>query len=140
MEFSLGSIFGSTLRANRLLPDVQLAGSRESQILYVGGLSGRVEAYAVEIAHSLGIEDDQDIHALRTAALLHDIGKLAIPEYILSKPDRLSDAEYAKMVRHVEIGANILEPIHFPAPIVPIIRYHHERYDGTGYPYGLKGT
>jgi diguanylate cyclase (GGDEF)-like protein/putative nucleotidyltransferase with HDIG domain len=99
----------------------------------------RVQAYAVGIARSLGIENADDLEALKTAALLHDIGKLAIPEYILSKPGRLTDAEFEKMMKHVEIGANILEPIPFPSPVVSIIRHHHERYDGTGYPQGQKG-
>ncbi len=99
----------------------------------------RVQAYALGIAQSLGIDDEEEMAALQTAALLHDIGKLAIPEYILSKPGRLTDIEFAKMVKHVEIGANILEPIPFPYPVVSIIRHHHERHDGTGYPYGLQG-
>ena len=99
----------------------------------------RVQAYAVGIARSLGIGDPDDLEALKTAALLHDIGKLAIPQYILSKPGRLTDAEFEKMMKHVEIGANILEPIPFPSPVVSIIRHHHERYDGTGYPQEQKG-
>lgn len=99
----------------------------------------RVQAYALGIARSLGVEDSDDLEALKVAALLHDIGKLAIPEYILSKPGRLTDSEFAKMVQHVEIGANILEPIRFPYPVVPIIRHHHERFNGKGYPYGLRG-
>ena len=103
------------------------------------GHARRVQVYAVGIAKSMGIDDNDDLDALRAASLLHDIGKLAIPEYILSKPGRLTDSEFAKMTRHVEIGANILEPIQFPYPVVPIIRYHHERENGSGYPYGLKG-
>ncbi len=103
------------------------------------GHARRVQVYAVGIAKSMGIENSDDLDALRAAALLHDIGKLAIPEYILSKPGSLTDSEFAKMTRHVEIGANILEPIHFPYPVVPMIRYHHERENGSGYPYGLKG-
>jgi diguanylate cyclase (GGDEF)-like protein/putative nucleotidyltransferase with HDIG domain len=103
------------------------------------GHARRVQAFAVAIAESMGIEGRADLEALRTAALLHDIGKLAIPEYILTKSGKLTDSEFAKMRQHVEIGANILEPIQFPYPVVPIIRYHHERQDGSGYPYGLKG-
>jgi diguanylate cyclase (GGDEF)-like protein/putative nucleotidyltransferase with HDIG domain len=103
------------------------------------GHARRVQVYAVSIAKSLGINNHEDLEALSTAALLHDIGKLAIPEYILSKPGKLTDSEFAKMKSHVEIGANILEPIHFPYPVVPIIRYHHERLNGSGYPFGLKG-
>ena len=99
----------------------------------------RVQAYALGIARSLGIDEQEEIAALQTAALLHDIGKLAIPEYILSKPGKLTDSEFAKMIQHVEIGANILEPIPFPSPVVSIIRHHHERYDGRGYPCGIKG-
>lgn len=99
----------------------------------------RVQAYSLGIASSLGLEDNDDLEALKIAALLHDIGKLAIPEYILSKPGKLTDSEFAKMVKHVEIGANILEPIPFPYPVVPIIRHHHERHNGMGYPHGLKG-
>ena len=103
------------------------------------GHARRVQVYAVAVAKSMGIDNREDLEALSTAALLHDIGKLAIPEYILSKPGKLTDSEFAKMKSHVEIGANILEPIHFPYPVVPIIRYHHERVNGRGYPIGLKG-
>ena len=103
------------------------------------GHARRVQVYAVGIAQSMGITNQEDLEALSTAALLHDIGKLAIPEYILSKPGKLTDSEFTKMKSHVEIGANILEPIHFPYPVVPIIRYHHERVNGSGYPFGLRG-
>jgi diguanylate cyclase (GGDEF)-like protein/putative nucleotidyltransferase with HDIG domain len=103
------------------------------------GHARRVQVYAIGIAKSLGIDSRNDLEALSTAALLHDIGKLAIPEYILSKPGQLTDSEFAKMMRHAEIGANILEPIRFPYPLVPIIRHHHERHNGSGYPQGLKG-
>jgi putative nucleotidyltransferase with HDIG domain len=103
------------------------------------GHARRVQVYAVGVARGMGINNPEDLEALSTAALLHDIGKLAIPEYILSKPGKLTDSEFAKMKSHVEIGANILEPIHFPYPVVPIIRYHHERVNGSGYPFGLKG-
>lgn len=98
----------------------------------------RVQAYALGIAERMGVDNAEDIEVLKMASLLHDIGKLAVPEYILSKPGQLSDSEQARMKRYVEIGANLLEPIGFPDPVVPIIRHRHEHYNGTGYPLGLK--
>src|SRR5262249_26112454 len=75
--------------------------------------------------------------ALDAAALLHDIGKLAVPEYIISKPGRLTPEEFEKMKVHPIVGAEILESVQFPYPVAPIVRAHHEKWDGTGYPYGL---
>ena len=75
--------------------------------------------------------------ALVAAALLHDTGKIAIPEHILNKPGKLTPAEYEKMKLHAPIGAEILSAIDFPYPVVPIVRHHHENWDGTGYPDGL---
>jgi len=98
----------------------------------------RVQAHALAIAKRMKIDNREDLEILKMAVLLHDIGKLAVPEYILSKPGQLTDSEHARMRRHVEIGANILEPIGLPDPVVPIIRHCHEHYNGTGYPYGLK--
>jgi HD-GYP domain-containing protein (c-di-GMP phosphodiesterase class II) len=69
---------------------------------------------------------------------LHDIGKLAVPEHIISKPGRLTPEEFEKMKIHPIVGGEILERVHFPYPVVPIVRSHHERWDGTGYPNGLK--
>jgi putative nucleotidyltransferase with HDIG domain len=80
------------------------------------------------------------IKAIEAAALLHDMGKLAVPEYILNKPGKLTDAEFAKMKLHASVGADILSAIDFPYPVVPIVRYHHENWDGTGYPERLRGT
>jgi putative nucleotidyltransferase with HDIG domain len=100
----------------------------------------RVQAYAVGLARCIGVEDDKQIKAIEAAALLHDMGKLAIPEYILNKPGKLSAAEFAKMKQHASIGADILSAIRFPYPVVPIVRHHHENWDGSGYPAGLKGT
>src|SRR3974390_1625527 len=79
------------------------------------------------------------MEALQAAALLHDIGKLAVPEHIISKPGRLTPEEFEKMKIHPVVGAEILERVRFPCPVVPIVRAHHEKYDGSGYPYGLKG-
>lgn len=100
----------------------------------------RVQRYAVGLAHALGLSDDKQIKAVEAAALLHDMGKLAIPEYILNKPGRLTSLEFDKMKLHAAIGADILSSIEFPYPVVPIVRHHHENWDGTGYPDGLKGT
>src|ERR1019366_2906492 len=99
----------------------------------------RVETYAVEVAKELKV-DREGMDALQAAALLHDIGKLAIPEHIVSKPGRLTPEEFEKMKIHPLVGAEILERVRFPYPVVPIVRAHHEKYDGTGYPLGLRGT
>lgn len=97
----------------------------------------RVQAYATQLAKRLGVRDDEQLRAIATAALLHDMGKLAIPEHILNKPGKLTSAEFAKMKRHAEIGADLLSSIRFPFPVVPIVRHHHENWDGTGYPSGI---
>jgi diguanylate cyclase (GGDEF)-like protein/putative nucleotidyltransferase with HDIG domain len=98
----------------------------------------RVKVYAVEIGREMGL-GDSDLEALRAAALLHDIGKLAVPEHILSKPGTLTPEEFEKMKIHPLVSAGILERVQFPYAVVPIVRSHHERWDGTGYPDGLKG-
>ena len=98
----------------------------------------RVRVYAVEVAKELGVTHEE-MEALQAAALLHDIGKLAVPEHIISKPGKLTPEEFEKMKIHPVVGAEILERVRFPYPVVPIVRAHHEKYDGTGYPFGLKG-
>jgi diguanylate cyclase (GGDEF)-like protein/putative nucleotidyltransferase with HDIG domain len=98
----------------------------------------RVRVYAVEVGKELKIES-QEMEALQAAALLHDIGKLAIPEHIVSKPGRLTPEEFEKMKIHPIVGAEILERVRFPYPVVPIVRAHHEKFDGSGYPHGLSG-
>jgi diguanylate cyclase (GGDEF)-like protein/putative nucleotidyltransferase with HDIG domain len=98
----------------------------------------RVRVYAVEVAKELGLTHEE-MEALQAAALLHDIGKLAVPEHIISKPGKLTPEEFEKMKIHPVVGAEILERVRFPYPVVPIVRAHHEKFDGTGYPYGLKG-
>jgi diguanylate cyclase (GGDEF)-like protein/putative nucleotidyltransferase with HDIG domain len=100
----------------------------------------RVQSYAVGLAKRVGIADESLIKAIEAAALLHDMGKLAVPEYILNKPGKLTPAEFEKMKLHASVGADILSAIDFPYPVVPIVRHHHESWDGTGYPKGLKGT
>jgi diguanylate cyclase (GGDEF)-like protein/putative nucleotidyltransferase with HDIG domain len=98
----------------------------------------RVQVYASEVGRELGLTP-LEMQAIEAAALLHDIGKLAVPEYIISKPGRLTPDEFEKMKIHPIVGAEILERVNFPYPVVPIVRAHHEKYDGTGYPDGLKG-
>lgn len=98
----------------------------------------RVQVYAMGIGEEMGLVGD-DIKALQAASLLHDIGKLAVPEHIISKPGRLTPEEFEKMKIHPVVGAEILERAAFPYPVAPIVRSHHEKWDGTGYPIGLKG-
>jgi putative nucleotidyltransferase with HDIG domain len=98
----------------------------------------RVKVYATEIARELKMPEDE-MQALQAAALLHDIGKLAVPEYIISKPGKLTREEFEKMKIHPVVGAEILDRVRFPYPVVPIVRAHHEKWDGTGYPAGLAG-
>ena len=98
----------------------------------------RVQIYAAGVARLLGCSNI-DIEALRAGALLHDIGKIAVPDYILQKPGKLTAAEFEKMKIHTIAGAQILSRVEFPYPIVPVVRHHHERWDGKGYPDGLAG-
>lgn len=98
----------------------------------------RVQKYAVATAKKLGLSGN-DLEALRTGALLHDIGKLGIPDYILLKTNDLTNEESKKLERHPEIGASILSPVKFPWEVIPIVKYHHEKWNGKGYPSGLIG-
>jgi diguanylate cyclase (GGDEF)-like protein/putative nucleotidyltransferase with HDIG domain len=99
----------------------------------------RTQIYAVGIGNILGLGEDE-INAIRTGALLHDIGKLAVPDHILNKPGRLTPAEMEKTKTHSLVGASILEKVGFPYPVVPTVKYHHEFWNGAGYPDGLRGT
>ena len=98
----------------------------------------RVRIYATEVGKDLNLSP-LEMQALEAAALLHDVGKLAVPEYIISKPGKLTPDEFEKMKVHPVVGAEILERVGFPYPVVPIVRSHHEKFDGTGYPDGLVG-
>jgi putative nucleotidyltransferase with HDIG domain len=98
----------------------------------------RVRIYAMELARELGLTEDET-EALQAASVLHDIGKLAVPEHIIAKPGKLTPEEFEKMKIHPIVGAEILEQVDFPYPVVPIVRAHHEKWDGSGYPNGLKG-
>jgi putative nucleotidyltransferase with HDIG domain len=99
----------------------------------------RVQQGTMALAKRMGVTDATSLQALEAAALLHDTGKIAVPEHILNKPGKLTHAEFEKMKRHAPIGAEILSSIEFPYPVVPIVRHHHENWDGTGYPDKLKG-
>jgi diguanylate cyclase (GGDEF)-like protein/putative nucleotidyltransferase with HDIG domain len=98
----------------------------------------RVQLYAAGMAKAIGLSPEA-IQGVKTAALLHDIGKLAVPEHILSKPGPLTQEEFQKIRIHPEVGAEIIAAVPFPYPVAPIILSHHERWDGKGYPKGLKG-
>ncbi len=97
----------------------------------------RVQVFALEVGKKLAL-NPPELEALRAASLLHDIGKLAVPEHIISKPGRLTPEEFDKMKIHPVVGAEILERVNFPYPVVPIVRAHHEKWNGLGYPAGLK--
>ncbi len=97
----------------------------------------RVQFLATNLATALGLPD-RDVAGIRTAAILHDIGKLAVPEHILTKPGPLTTDEWRKVRSHPQVGADIIAAIPFPFPVAPLVLSHHERWDGTGYPSGLK--
>jgi putative nucleotidyltransferase with HDIG domain len=101
--------------------------------------SQRVQRYALALAREIGITDALTIDAIWIAALLHDIGKLSIPDDLLNKPGPLTKEEYDQVKQHVVIGADILSAVSFPALLSLIVRHHHENWDGTGYPDGLHG-
>jgi len=99
----------------------------------------RVQRSALAIAREMGLDEAQ-MEAIRVGALLHDIGKLAVPEHILNKPDRLTSEEERKVQSHTRVGKRILEPIRFPYDVVSIVEHHHECFDGSGYPGGQQGV
>ena len=116
-----------------------LASAVDAKDRYTHGHIRRVQAYCAQLATCLGINDKDELLAIQAGALLHDIGKIAIPEYILNKPTALTETEYDKMKIHPVVGASMLSTIEFPFPLMPMVKSHHERWDGNGYPDGLKG-
>ena len=135
--------------------DTELAGLREANAVHVRTIESlaiaidakdrtthghirRSQVYAVEMGKLLGVSN-AEIAALRTGAILHDIGKLAVPEFILNKPGKLTAAEFDRMKIHTIVGADIIKGIELPYPVEQIARFHHERWDGSGYPEGLRG-
>lgn len=127
----LNRVFLSTIEALALAIDAK------DQVTH--GHIRRVQKYTMALAKSLGVRDQRDLDAIRAAALLHDTGKLAVPEYILNKPGPLTPAEFERMKVHAAVGADIIRSIDFPYPVEPIVRHHHENWNGSGYPAGLKG-
>jgi putative nucleotidyltransferase with HDIG domain len=99
----------------------------------------RVQRHAMAVARKLGLADGEELRALESAALLHDVGKLAMPDYVLNKPGTLTHGEYETIKQHATKGATILNAVEFPYPVVPTVRHHHEWWNGRGYPDGLAG-
>lgn len=127
----LNRVFLSTIEAFALAIDAK------DQVTH--GHIRRVQRHTMALASALGIREDRQVDAIRAAALLHDTGKLAVPEYILNKPGPLTAAEFERMKVHADVGADILKSIDFPYPVESIVRHHHEQWDGSGYPSGLRG-
>jgi putative nucleotidyltransferase with HDIG domain len=105
---------------------------------YTRGHSERVAMLAAMIAEALGQPKEQ-VERIRVAGIVHDIGKIGVPEHILTKPDRLTDEEFAIIKTHPEVGYSILESVHELVDVMPAVLHHHERWDGKGYPHGLAG-
>ncbi|HXW06313.1 MAG TPA: HD domain-containing phosphohydrolase [Vicinamibacterales bacterium] len=149
LYFTYSSAMGRVADANKHLSQLNtlymstietLAMAIDAKDQITHGHIRRVQGFALHLAHKMGVSNPFLISAIEAAALLHDMGKLAVPEYILNKPGPLTAAEFEKMKLHAAVGADILSSIDFPYPVVPIVRHHHENWDGTGYPDGLKGT
>jgi putative nucleotidyltransferase with HDIG domain len=132
-EKHLAELKGTFLRTIEALA---LAIDAKDQVTH--GHIRRVQRYTMALAEALGVTDENQLDALRAAALLHDTGKLAVPEYILNKPGPLTSSEFERMKVHADVGADILKSINFPYPVEPIVRHHHEAWNGSGYPGGLK--
>jgi|GEM_PF-636637 len=132
-------IKNQTIIAEMLIDTVAaIATTIEMRDPYTAGHQKRVAALACAIAHEIGIESEK-IEGLRLASQIHDLGKIQIPAEILSKPSRLNEVEFLLIKVHPEAGYEIIKDINFPWPVANIIRQHHEKLDGSGYPHGLKG-
>ncbi len=110
----------------------------EAKDPYTRGHSDRVSEYSVLIGKYLGLSEE-DLHTLKVGGLFHDVGKIGIPDAILLKPGKLTNDEYSEIKNHPAIGVHILSNAKIFAEIIPIVKHHHERYDGFGYPSNLKG-
>ena len=147
MMVTLASQIAVSLNNAKLYEDLEasylsavraLANSIDAKDTYTMGHSERVAKYSVEIGKKLNLDQDE-LKTLYIGALLHDIGKIGIPEAIINKTDKLTNEEFQEIKTHPTRGAMIIEPAKFLKEKVPLIKYHHERYDGKGYPEGLKG-
>lgn len=115
-----------------------LANAIEGRDIYTRGHVERVSTYATELGRRIGVSD-RDLYTLRLGGIVHDIGKVAVPDHILNKPGRLTDEEFAIVQRHPVVGHDILQPSRSFRGVLPLVRWHHERPNGTGYPDGLRG-
>lgn len=126
------------LRGNYFSTIQALAAAIDAKDPYTHGHSARVAEYAMAVATELDMTPGQ-MEAIQAAAYLHDVGKIGIPEVILTKPGQLTDEEYEIIKTHPEISARIISPVNFQGEVVSIVRHHHERFDGRGYPDGIRG-
>lgn len=126
------------LEENFLQTIVSLANAIDARDAYTGDHSQRMGDLATRVSQAMNLSM-KDIEAVYWAAVLHDIGKIGVPDEILNKPGPLTDEEWSVMKEHPAIGAEIVAPVKYLAPVAPIIRAHHEKHDGSGYPRGLKG-
>ncbi|MBU1086087.1 MAG: diguanylate cyclase [Candidatus Omnitrophica bacterium] len=129
-----------TKRANQSLAEAIFAFAKTIEIKdhYTGEHVEKTVHYSTELAKARNLPKDE-VEKIRQASILHDLGKIGISEKILMKKSKLTAQEYEEIKKHPQIGADILRPIHFFQPIIPLMLHHHERWDGNGYPYGLKG-
>ena len=128
---NLERLYQATIEALAIAVDVK------DQVTH--GHIRRVQRHCLALAEALGVNDEREIKALAAAALLHDVGKLCVPDHVLNKPGALKAGEFHTMKQHAVQGATILSAVEFPYPVVPIVRHHHEAWDGRGYPDGLAG-
>jgi len=126
------------IRASFLSAVTALAYALEAKDMYTKGHSQRVAEISADVAEELGLSWDS-IEVIRLAGLVHDIGKIGVSETVLNKPDRLTDEEFRQIRNHCETGEHILTPIVKDKELLQVVRHHHERYDGTGYPDGITG-
>ena len=128
-------------KMNRVVDETvdALASAIEKRDPYTAGHQKRVARLACAIAGEMGVFDDHRMNGIRTAAMIHDIGKLYVPSELLSKPGRLTDIEFELIKTHTQAGYEILKSVEFPWPVARIVQQHHERLDGSGYPSGLAG-